>query len=128
MERDRDEERREGPGCREPRRDRGSDAHGFLDLEIGKVLASDASKLGRRALEELLLERVKAKLKDRLAERIEELARFAADDLVADLEANIEIEQRIEARRQLRERQSAELAERLSGPARRDPEGGDDSA
>ncbi len=94
---------------------RGATGHGFLDLEISRMLAGDASRLARRAFADLLAEEIKGRLREKMGGRIEALARYAADELMADIEANLAIEQRIEQRQERRERSAERLREILGG-------------
>jgi len=97
------------------RREEGSSEHQFLDLEISKVLASDSSRLARKALEQLLLERIKEQLAEMFGDRLDAMATFAAEDLMMDIETNLEIERHILARQVLRDTQQMRLRAVLTG-------------
>jgi hypothetical protein len=88
----------------------------FLDLEISKVLISEASQLARQAYQQVLVETIKERLMDRLGALIESLADAAVEDLAADLEANIDIERRIKARAEARLHQSKTIASIFDSP------------
>lgn len=103
----------------------GGQEHQFLDLEISKVLASDAARLARKAFAELLTERIKACLAEELGERLDALARFAAEDLLTDIETNLEIERHVETRKLLHEAQNLRIRSVLLGEEE-DDEGDDD--
>jgi hypothetical protein len=109
-----DGEPREGERV-DDRRRRDDGGHGFLDLELSKVLADSAAGLAQRAFKELLFERIKDKLSDRMGDWLDALATFAVDDLMADVEANLEIERRIAARQELRQRSVDGLRRALTG-------------
>lgn len=77
---------------------RGGPNTGFLDLELSKVLYSEAESVTRVAFRELLKDAAKRRLQERWGERIEQLANLAIDELLADAEANLEIEATIAGR------------------------------
>lgn len=76
---------------------------GFLDLEISKVLYSEAESITREAYRELLKDAAKRRLEERWGDRIAALANLAVDELIDDAEANLEIEAKIAGRTQARE-------------------------
>jgi histone H3/H4 len=106
-------------GCADAER-RGPDTS-FLDLEISKVLFSEADGIAREAFRELLKEAAKRRLEQRWGDRITALANLAIDELIADAEANMEIEAKIAARNEARKAVEERVAEILShGEADRD--------
>lgn len=81
-------------------RERGGPDTDFLDLELAKVLYSEAEGVTREAYRELLKEAAKQRLLERWGDRITALANLAVDELIDDAEASLEIEARIAARNQ----------------------------
>ncbi len=123
MAKDADRERKDRGG---DRREGGEGGSQFLDLEISKVLASDASRLARRALQDLVLERIKEQLVEMLGDRLDAMASFAAEDLMMDIETNLEIERHILTRRVLRDTQEMRLRSILAGDMEPDDEEDDE--
>jgi hypothetical protein len=97
------------PAEREPAPDRraGGEDLQFLDLEISKVLTSEAGRIARRALHDALARRIAARLETRWSDRLDALADHAAAELVADLEANLDVEARIRQRGKARREHAA---------------------
>ncbi|MDI3282286.1 hypothetical protein [Polyangium sp. 15x6] len=93
-------ERHEGHG--EGRQAEGPEGTDFLDLEVSKVLYSEAAALTRAAAREILKDAIKERLRARLGPRLEAIARIAADELADDIEANLAIESVVEGRRHAR--------------------------
>jgi hypothetical protein len=75
----------------------------FLDLEMSKVLYSEAETVTREAYRELLKEAAKRHLEARWGDRISALAKLAVDELIDDAEASLAIEAQIEARNHSRQ-------------------------
>ena len=92
--RNRNHDRNEGGGDRGGR-ERGSGDTAFLDLEISKVLYSEAEDVTREAFRELLKDAAKERLRESFGDRIDALAALSVDELLADLEANVAVEDRI---------------------------------
>ncbi|MFO7562345.1 MAG: hypothetical protein R6X02_06850 [Enhygromyxa sp.] len=95
------EEQRGGPDTR------------FLDLELSKVLYSEAEAATRQAFRALLEDSAKRRLQERWGDRIDALAQLAVDQLLADAEANLEIEARIGERSRTRRAVEERLGEIL---------------
>ncbi len=106
---DRDRRPHERPGPEGRPGPKGPPGTQFLDLELSKVLASEAEGLVREAARDLLREALRARIKERLGEHLEAIAHLAADSFVDDVLANLEIERIIDARR----RQQSGSDERL---------------
>lgn len=70
----------------------------FLDLELSKVLLSEAESITREAFRELLKDAAKARFQARYGQQIEALANLAVDELLADMTTNLAIEQQIAER------------------------------
>jgi histone H3/H4 len=85
------------------RENEGAPDTGFLDLEISKVLFSEAEAVTREAYRELLKEAAKRRLQERWGDRITALATLAVDELLDDVDANLAIEAQISARKQARQ-------------------------
>lgn len=96
--------------------DRGGPETNFLDLELSKVLYSEADGVTREAFRELLKEAAKRRLQERWGDRIVALANLAVDELLADAEANLEIEAQIGARNRARRAVEERVAEILGRP------------
>jgi murein endopeptidase len=79
---------------------RGAPNTQFLDLEISKVLFSDAQQTTREAFHELLKEAAKEELKAKFGEQIQALASLAVDEFIHNTAANLAIESRIQQRQQ----------------------------
>ncbi len=97
--------------------DDGPDGTEFLQLELSRMLAGQASELVKESFGDLLREALREALHARLGERIAALADVIADDFAADVEANLAIESALDGRRA----EKAEVAERArqafaSGP------------
>jgi histone H3/H4 len=116
--------------CRDHHRrdhDRGGPDTRFLDLEISKVLFSEADGVTREAFRELLKEAAKRRLQERWGDRITALANLAIDELLEDVAANSEIEAKIAARNEARRTLEDRVSEILARPAsagESDPETG----
>ena len=86
----------------------GPEGSEFLQLELSRMLAGQASELVREAFGDLLRESLREALHARLGERIAALADVIAEDFAADVEANLAIASAIDGRRSAK----AEVAER----------------
>ncbi len=75
----------------------------FLDLELSKVLLSEAESVTREAFRELLKDAAKARFRERYGKEIEALANLAVDELLADMTTNLAIEAQIADRQTGRE-------------------------
>jgi histone H3/H4 len=93
---------------------RGGPDNGFLDLEISKVMYSEAEGITREAFRELLKEAAKRRLLERWGDRITALANLAVDELLDDVAANLEIEARIGARNHARKAVEERVTEILA--------------
>ena len=80
----------------------GPAAANFLDLEISKVLFSEAEGITRAAFKELLKDAAKERLRERFGERIRTIAHLAVDELMEDVLANLTIEAKIRERNEKR--------------------------
>ncbi|MFO0551531.1 MAG: hypothetical protein U0271_24300 [Polyangiaceae bacterium] len=98
----------------------------FLDLEISRVLYSEASALARDAVRDILREAIRERIRSRMGQELEAIARIAADELVDDVTANLGIERQISARRDERRRDTEERLRAVFGkaPPPREGEGG----
>lgn len=83
----------------------------FLDLEISKIMLSEAEGMVRDAARDLLRDAIRARIKERMGESIEAIGRLAADTFVDDILANLEIERQIDERRRQRSGVEARLRE-----------------
>ena len=81
-------------------RDRGGPDTRFLQLEMSRVLYSEAEDVAKPALRELLLEAAKDHLRARFGDTIARLAQLAVDELLIDIEASLDIEGQIQRRRE----------------------------
>jgi hypothetical protein len=88
----------------------------FLDLELSKVMYSEAEAATRAAFRELLEESAKRRLQERWGDRIDALAKLAVDQLIADAEVNLEIEVKIGERNRARRGVEEQLGEILGRP------------
>jgi hypothetical protein len=84
-------------GDRGPRDRQGPDTR-FLQLEMSRVLYSEAEGVTKQAVRELLLEAAKDRLRDRFGDTITRLAQLATDELLADIEASLDVEEQIQRR------------------------------
>lgn len=116
-----------GPDAnREHRGGEGADTR-FLQLEMSRVLYSEAEGVTKQAFRELLLEGAKAHLRARFGETITRLAQMATDELLADIEASLEVEDQIQRRHEsdgsppdrLREALGRKRSDRSEPPAER---------
>ncbi|MDI1436310.1 hypothetical protein [Polyangium sorediatum] len=110
---------RQGEGHCEGRRPEGRRSEGpkgteFLDIEISKVLSSEAAALTREAAREILKDAINERLRARLGSRLEAIARIAADELADDIEANLAIESIVEARKHARAAREEEIRKALA--------------
>lgn len=98
---DRDGQRRphDGPDADRGQRDGGGADTRFLQLEMSRVLYSEAEGVAKPAFRELLLEAAKARFRERFGAEITRLAELAVDELLTDIEASLEIEEKIQRRR-----------------------------
>ena len=69
----------------------------FLQLEMSRVLYSEAEDVAKPAFRELLLEAAKTHLRERFGEEIKRLARLAIDDLLMGIEASLDVEDQIQS-------------------------------
>jgi hypothetical protein len=89
-----------GPDSDRAQRGGGGADTRFLQLEMSRVLYSEAEEVAKPAFRELLLEAAKARFRERFGEEITRLARLAVDELLIDIEASLEIEEKIQRRRE----------------------------
>src|SRR5690242_14251215 len=89
-----DRSRDDGPRHDGGERGPGSDTR-FLQLEMSRVLYSEAEAVARPAFRDLLLEAAKKRLRERFGEEITALANLAVDDLLKGVQASFEIEAQI---------------------------------
>jgi hypothetical protein len=87
----------------------------FLDLEISQVLYSEAEKLTRDVVGDILRDAIELRLRERLGDKLGAIGRLAADALADDVEANLAIEQRIQQHRDHRRSAEGQLREILFG-------------
>ncbi|EDM75624.1 hypothetical protein PPSIR1_00235 [Plesiocystis pacifica SIR-1] len=95
----------------------------FLDLEISKVLYSEAEGVTREAFRELLKDAAKRQWQARFGDQIDALAKLAVDELLADVTTNLEIEAKIAARQAAREGVDAKVSALLGGDSGSDADG-----
>jgi hypothetical protein len=81
------------------REDRGGSDTRFLQLEMSRVLYTEAEEVTKPALRQLLLEAAKDRLRARFGESITRLAQLAVDELLVDIEASLDVEDQIQRRR-----------------------------
>ena len=81
-------------------RDRGGPDTRFLQLEMSRVLYSEAEEVARPAFRELLLEAAKDHLRARFGDTITRLAQVAIDELLIDIQASLDVENQIQRRRE----------------------------
>lgn len=94
--------------CHHDEPDDGPEGSEFLQLELSRMLAGQASELVKEAFGDLLREALREALHARLGDRIAGLADVIADDFAADIDANLAIEAALDGRRAAK----AEVAER----------------
>jgi hypothetical protein len=111
--------RHEGPKRRDDHSPGPADT-GFLNLEISKVILSEAQALATEVGREVLREAIRERLKERLGERLRAVGHLVADALADDLEANLAIESKIEEHRTTRQGLDERVREALSGAKRSD--------
>ena len=68
----------------------------FLQLEMSRVLYSEAEEVARPAFRDLLLEAAKDRLRERFGEEITALANLAVDELLKGVAASFEVEARVQ--------------------------------
>lgn len=95
-------DQRDGGDSRGGREGGGGGDTRFLQLEMSRVLASEAESITRQAFRELLLEAAKERWRERFGEQITALANDAVDELLEDVEASLDIEARIQAHQEKR--------------------------
>jgi len=98
----------------------------FLDLELSKVLMSEATGVTREAFRDLLKDAAKARFQERYGDQIQALANLAVDELLADMATNLAIESQIADREQRRRTIGDQVRACLTTPSRETtPEAGD---
>jgi hypothetical protein len=110
----------DGPDRREDR-SAGPVDTAFLNLEMSKVILSEAQALATEVGRELLREAIRERLKERLGDRLRAVGHLVADALADDLEANLAIESKIEEHRAARKGLDERVRDALSGAKRNDP-------
>ncbi|MGB1276052.1 MAG: hypothetical protein ACPG77_09905 [Nannocystaceae bacterium] len=97
----------------------------FLDLELSKVLMSEASGVTREAFRDLLKDAAKARFQERYGDQIQALANLAVDELLADMATNLAIESQIADREQRRRDVGDQARACLTPASEANPETGD---
>ncbi len=84
--------------CEKEQGGRGGADTRFLQLEMSRVLYSEAEEVAKPAFRELLLEAAKDHLRARFGDTITRLAQLAVDELLIDIEASLDVEDQIQRR------------------------------
>jgi len=87
---------------------------GFLNLEMSKIVLTEAEELAKEVGRELLRDAIRERLKERFGDRLRAVGLLVADAIADDMEANLAIEAKIQAHKESRKGLDERVREALA--------------